>query len=317
MRAAILYGQKDFRIEKIAEPEINENEYLLEIKACGVCHSEIHQWDQKIPGLEYPRYIGHEISGVILECGTKTSKFKEGDRVAAWVDGKGYAELVAVAEDRLFKMNDDVSFTEAILEPVACTTNGVIKANIQLGDTVALIGTGFMGLILLQQLKLAGASKVIAVDVRDDMLSVAKKLGADEILNPLKIDVKDSIIKLTNGKGIDVSFEVGGVQATLDIAVDVLRMEGKLVIFGYHPGERIIKDLGYWNWMAFDIVNAHFRDLTTILKGSRIGMDMINQKKIDMKTLITHKLKLDEINKAFELAKTKPDGFIKSVIVME
>lgn len=317
MHGAILYGAHDFRIEKLPEPNVGEKEYLINIKACGVCHSEIHQWDEKIPGLDYPRNIGHEVAGEIIEAGSKCSKFNVGDRVAAWVDGKGYAERISIPEDRLFLMNQDLPFKHAILEPVACTTNGVIKANIQLGDTVALVGTGFMGLIILQQVKLLGISKLVAIDVRDEMLLNAKKMGADVVINPRKQNVKDTINQITDGKGIDVGFEIGGLQATLDIAADITRMEGKLVIFGYHPGQRIIKDLGYWNWMAFDIVNAHFRNMSTILNGCRIGMDMLNTKKIDMDTLVTHQFKLEEINKAFELSKTKPPGFIKAVIVID
>ncbi len=317
MKSAVLYGARDFRIEDKQTPSIKENECLIKIKACGVCHSEIHQWEHKIEGLEYPRMIGHEVSGVIEKTGSGIKRFKSGDRVAAWVDGKGYAEQIVISEEKLFKMHDDLAFDEAILEPVACTTNGVIKANIQLGDSVALVGTGFMGLILLQQIKLLGVSKIIAIDIRDEMNSLAKELGADEIINPQKENTVEKVFSLTEGKGVDVCFEIGGLQATLDLAPNLIRMEGKLVIFGYHPGERIIRDLGYWNWMAFDIVNAHFRNMDTILKGSRIGMEMLNSKKINMSRLITHRLKLDEINKAFEISKSKPAGFIKSVIVMD
>lgn len=317
MRSAILYGPHDFRIETLPEPVLAEKEYLVNIKACGVCHSEIHQWESKIPGLEYPRFIGHEVSGEISKIGKDCAKFKIGDRVAAWVEGKGYAEQIAVKEERLFLMKHDLPFEHAILEPVACTTNGVIKANIQLGDTVALIGTGFMGLLILQKVKLLGASKIIAVDVRDEMLVLAKQMGADEVINSNNQDVKKTILKHTGGIGVDVSFEIGGLQATLDIAAEITRMEGKLVIFGYHPGKRVINDLGYWNWMAFDIINAHFRDMSTILKGSAIGMSLLNSKKINMGSLITHKLKLDSINEAFELSRDKPNGFIKSVVVMD
>lgn len=317
MKAAILYGPHDFRIEEQPDPILNGNDCLVKINACGVCHSEIHQWDVKIPGLEYPRHIGHEISGEIVDIGIGCGAFKVGDRVAAWVDGKGFANLVAVKEDRLFKMSDELKFEHAILEPVACTTNAVMRANIQMGDVVALIGTGFMGLIILQQLKLVGATKIIAIDIRTEMLELAKKLGADITINSTKENVNQIISDLTNGKGVDVSFEVGGVQGTLDMAAEICRMEGKLVIFGYHPGQRVIKDLGYWNWMAFNIINAHFRDLSTILHGSKIGMQLLNHKKINMNPLISHTLKLSDIEEAFELAKTKPKGFVKSVIVMQ
>jgi L-iditol 2-dehydrogenase len=317
MKTAVLYGPHDWRIEDQPRPVIKENEVLIKIKACGVCHSEIHQWDKKINGLDYPRYIGHEVSGEIIEAGSKVMKFKSGDRVAAWTDGKGYAEEIAVKQEMVFKISGKISFAEAMAEPIACTTNGVIRANVQMNDKVALVGTGFMGLILLQELKLRGTSLIIAIDLRDEMLELAKLLGADITINSSRENVKERIDALTDGKGVDISFEVGGVQSTLDLAPHVCRMEGKLVIFGYHPGERIIRDLGYWNWMAFDIINAHFRDINTILGGARIGMDLLNSGKLNMQPLITHRYKLNEIEAAFNAALTKPERFVKSVIVMD
>ncbi|MFO7448316.1 MAG: zinc-binding dehydrogenase [Ignavibacteriaceae bacterium] len=315
MRSAILYGAHDFRIEERPQPEIKSNEYLIKIRACGVCHSEIHQWNEKIKDLDYPRFIGHEVAGEIIDAGKDTKRFNPGDRVAAWTNGKGYSEIITLKENMLFPVAPDISFHHAMAEPIACTTNGVIKADIQLQDTVALVGTGFMGLILLQQIKFTGASKIIAVDVRDEMLAMAKNLGADVTINPLKEDYKKIIKDLTDGKGVDVSFEIGGNEATLNLAAEICRMEGKLVIFGFHPGQRTIKDLGYWNWMAFDIINAHFRNIDTILNGSRIGMDMLNAKKINMEPLITHLFNLEQIEEAFTVARDKPKGFVKSVIV--
>jgi 2-desacetyl-2-hydroxyethyl bacteriochlorophyllide A dehydrogenase len=317
MKAAILYGPHDWRIEDYSTPEIKEGEVLLKIRACGVCHSEIHQWDKKIIGLEYPRFIGHEVSGEVIKAGSAVKQFKPGDRVAAWTDGKGYAEEIAVKQEMVFKIGDKITFAEAMAEPIACTTNGVIRANVQMNDTVALVGTGFMGLILLQELKLRGTSTIIAIDVRNEMLELAKLLGADITINPSKENAEEKVKNLTNGQGVDISFEVGGVQATLDLAPRICRMEGKLVIFGYHPGERIIQDLGYWNWMAFNIINAHFRDINTILEGARIGMDLLNSGKISMKPLITHTFKLNDIETAFNAALTKPEWFVKSVIVMD
>ncbi|MCZ7602132.1 MAG: zinc-binding dehydrogenase [Melioribacteraceae bacterium] len=317
MKAALLYGPHDWRIEEIESPKYEDDELIISIKACGVCHSELHQWEHKIDGLDYPRFIGHEAAGIVKSVGKKIKKFKEGDRVALWIFGKGFAEEVTVKENQVFPIEDFVSFEEALAEPISCTTNALIKTNIQIADTVALVGTGFMGLILLQQLKHQGVSKIIAIDVRDEILTVAKELGADVVLNPLKEDVPAEIKKLTNDQGVDVSFEVGGVQATLDMVPQITRMEGKVVIFGYHPGKRIINDLGYWNWMAWDIINGHFRNMDTILDGSRRGMDMVNTKKINMKPLVTHVYKLNEIEDAFMAAKNKPDGFIKAVVVMD
>lgn len=317
MKAAILHDAHKFIIEEKPLPQIQADELLIGIKACGVCHSEIHQWDHKIEGLEYPRFIGHEAAGIVEDIGEQITKFKRGDRVALWVDSKGYAEKIAVKEDRVFPLAKKIPFEEAMAEPIACTTNGVIKTNIQLGDKVILVGTGFMGLILLQQIKISGASEIIAVDIRDEILELALKLGATKTINSLKENPVEVVNKLTDGKGADICFEVGGNQTTLDLAPQLCKMEGKLVIFGYHPGQRIIKDLGYWNWMAFDIINAHFRDLRTILKGSQIGVELLNKNMLNMKPLITHKFPLDKINEAFKAAKEKPKGFIKAVVVME
>ncbi|MBN2413068.1 zinc-binding dehydrogenase [candidate division KSB1 bacterium] len=316
MKAAVLYDAHDFRIKELPRPQIEKDECLLRVKACGVCHSEIHQWDVKLDGLEYPRYIGHEVAGEVIQTGTGVKEFKAGDRVAAWIDGKGYAEEVAVKTNALYPLNSNMPFKYAMAEPIACTVNGIEKTNIRLSDSVALVGTGFMGLILLQELLLKGVNQLIAIDVREDMLELARKLGADVTINPLKQDVVQHVKKLTGGKGVDVSFEIGGNEQTLNLAADICRMEGKLVIFGYHPGPRCIKDLGYWNWMAFDIINAHFRNMNTILTGSRIGMELLNAGKLDMSLLITHEFPLEKIEQAFQTAKDKPKGFVKSVIVI-
>lgn len=316
MKAAILYGPHDFRIEDIPVPEISEGQCLIRIKACGVCHSEIHQWDIGEENLEYPRHIGHEVSGEIIKVGSKVKKFKVGDKVAAWTDGKGYAEQIAVDELMIEPVSETIPFEFALSEPIACTANGIAKAKIQLADTVALAGTGFMGLILLQELKLCGVNKIIAIDIRDQMLKLAESLGADVTINPANEMLKEKIDSVTDNKGVDICFEVGGVQSTLDIAGEITRMEGKIVIFGYHPGPRTIKNLGYWNWMAFDIINAHFRNLETILNGARRGMKLLNAGKINMAPLITHKYPLENIEEAFNAAKIKPKGFVKSVILL-
>lgn len=315
MKAAVLYGPHDWRIEEVSEPATEKNECLLDIKACGVCHSEIHQWDTKIPGLEYPRLIGHEVAGIITQIGESVTGFKIGDRVAAWTDGRGYAEQISLKSETLVKIAEHIPYEYALAEPIACTTNAVMRADIQINDTIALVGTGFMGLIMLQELKLVGAKKIIAIDLREEVLDIARDLGADVYLNPQKEDVSSIIKELTYGAGVDISIEAGGSQSTLDLAASICRMEGKLMIFGYHPGQRLIKDLGYWNWMAFNIINAHFRDINTIMKGTRIGMDLLNSDKIKMDRLITHRYDLNDIEKAFIAAKEKPESFIKSVIV--
>lgn len=316
MRAAILHGAHDFRIEHRPTPEIKASECLIKVRACGVCHSEIHQWNHKLDGLDYPRFIGHEVAGQVIDAGAEVTKIKPGDRVAVWTDRNGYAEQVAVNADYVFPLADGIPFSQAMAEPIACTTNGVNRADIQLGDVVVIVGVGFMGLILLQQIKLCGALQVIAVDIRDEMLTLAGKLGADVTINPRRDNAAEVIKSLSEGRGADVVFEAGGSQETLNLAAQLCRMEGKVVIFGYHPGARIINDLGYWNWMAFDVINAHFRNIHTILGGARNGIHLLNARLINMEPLITHEYMLDDIEAAFQAAYDKPPGFVKSVLLM-
>ncbi|RPH90303.1 MAG: hypothetical protein EHM72_19290 [Calditrichaeota bacterium] len=316
MRAAILHGAHDFRIEERPTPEIKASECLIQVHACGVCHSEIHQWRYKLDGLDYPRFIGHEVAGRVIAVGENITKVKPGDRVAVWTDGKGYAEQVAVSADYIFPLADDIPFSQAMAEPIACTTNGVNRAGIQLGDVVVIVGVGFMGLILLQQVRLCGALQVIAVDIRDEMLTLAEDLGADVTINPQRENALNVIKSLSGGRGADVVFEAGGSQETLNLAAQLCRMEGKLVLFGYHPGARTINDLGYWNWMAFDIINAHFRNIHTILNGARVGINLLNAHLLNLQPLITHEFMLDDIEAAFQAAYDKPPGFVKSVLLM-
>ncbi len=317
MRIAVLYGPHDFRIEERPRPELKEDECLIRVRACGVCHSELHQWDAYQEGLSYPRLIGHEVAGEVLAVGRSVQNHAVGERVAVWTDSQGYAEEVAVKADRIFPIAPGIPFEYALAEPIACATNAVEKAGVRLGDVAAVVGTGFMGALLLQMLRLKGVSVLIAIDIRDEMLALARRLGADAVLNPSRDAVLPAVRELTQGKGVDVSFEAGGQQATLDLAAEICRMEGKLVIFGYHPGPRHIADLGMWNWMAFDVVNAHFRDLRTILTGATAGMRLLNAGRLDMSPLVTHRYPLAEIEAAFTAAKEKPKGFVKSVIVLE
>src|SRR5574342_660723 len=120
MRIAILYGPHDFRIEERPRPEIQKDECLILVRACGVCHSEIHQWEVKAEGLDYPRYIGHEVSGEVIALGSEVKAYHVGDRVSVWVEGRGYAEEVTAKPARIFPIAPTIPFAHALAEPIAC-----------------------------------------------------------------------------------------------------------------------------------------------------------------------------------------------------
>jgi threonine dehydrogenase-like Zn-dependent dehydrogenase len=126
----------------------------------------------------------------------------------------------------------------------------------------------------------------------------------------------DLVAELTDGRGADVCFEVTGVQGPLTMAGRVTRMSGTVAIVGYHQGGTREIDLATWNWNAFRIVNAHFRDVDVIMRGMRTGMRLLRSGRIDLSDVVTHRFELDAVASAFEVAHTKPEGFAKSTVSM-
>ena len=316
MKAAILEQPGKFRIDSLAIPVCEPDELLIRSKVCGICTSELDMWEGKAVGLQFPRFIGHEVGGIVEAAGTKVKNFQPGDHVAVWADGKGYAEYLAIKGEYAYKLLDETPFEYALGEPIACSTNGVRKADPQLNDSVAIVGCGFMGLIMLQILKVRGVGKVIAVDSRSSALTLASELGATDTINPKEKDVKKEIQSLTNGVGVDVGIEAAGSQRTLDLVTDLVRMEGKLEVFGFHQGQPRTVNWGYWNWMAFQIINGHVRSPRIYVEGMNIGLKLLESGKLKMDKLVTNKFKLDEINDGFEAASAKREGFVKGVIVL-
>jgi 2-desacetyl-2-hydroxyethyl bacteriochlorophyllide A dehydrogenase len=316
MKIAILTGPKEFQFQEEELPTLLPDEVLVQVAACGVCTSELDMWEGKAGGQMYPRYPGHEVSGVVAEVGKDIRGLAPGDRVAVWAPGRGFAEYVVVKAKYCFPAGD-LPLDLALAEPLACAVNTVELANISLSDDVVIIGAGFMGNLVQKLVAMQGPRRLIVADTRADALERALRLGSTHVVNPSKESLPEAVKALTDGQGADVSFEVVGAQAPLSLLGDVTRMSGKVVIVGYHQGEPRQIPLGYWNWMAFQILNAHFREEATILRGMRIGMRLLTSGRLSLEDLVTHRFQLSDINQAFVAAHEKPEGFVKSTIVME
>lgn len=314
MRAAILKEPGRFEIESRPAPEPGPGQVRIRAHVCGICTGELDQYAGHVSGLDYPRFIGHEVSGVVDALGPNVDGVREGDRVTVYAEGEGYAEQVVVPAKWVVPLKPDTPFEHALGEPVACSVNGVRKADPELGASVCIVGCGFMGLVMLQVFKARGAGCVIAVDRRASVLELAARLGADETLDSDRTDVEEAVRELTDGDGVDIGVEAAGVQPTLDLTARLVRMEGKLVVFGFHLGGTREVDWAHWNWMAFDIINGHSRNPDTYVEGMRIGMGLLEAGKLRMDSLVTHEFDLDDINKGFECAVQKEDGFVKGII---
>jgi threonine dehydrogenase-like Zn-dependent dehydrogenase len=173
-----------------------------------------------------------------------------------------------------------------------------------------------MGNLVQKLVQLKGPRHVIVADTRPDALERAQKMGATRAVDVRKESLPDIVKEMTGGLGADVSFEATGAQAPLTLLGDVTRMSGKVVIVGFHQGGMRELPLAYWNWMAFQIINAHFREVPTIMRGMRIGMRLLTSGRLTLEDLVTHRFQLSEINQAFQAAHEKPEGFVKSTVMM-
>lgn len=314
MKTAVLMSPRHFEMQDAPVPVPGADEVLVKVAACGVCTSDMEAWTGG-QGQNYPRYLGHEVSGVVEAVGQDVTRFKPGEAVACWVTSRGYAEYVTARQEYVFPAGD-VPLDQALAEPLACAVNAVEMTHMALSDDVVIIGAGFMGGLVQALVQLKGPRHLIVADTRPDMLERAARLGATCTVNVKEQNLPEVVKSLTDGKGADLSFEVTGGQGPLQMLGDVTRMSGKVAIVGYHQGSARQIPMGYWNWMAFQIFNAHFREEATILNGMRIGMRLLTAGRLDISGLVTHRFSLEQAGLAHQTAEDKPHGFVKSVITV-
>lgn len=313
MRQAVLTGPRRFAIEELPVPEIGPDEVLLRVAACGVCASELDIYQGAAGHASYPWRPGHEVSGVVERAGERVAAPAPGDPVAVFVTTAGYGEYVAVPAAHCFPAGD-VPLELALGEPLACAVNAVELAGIALADDVVIVGAGFMGQLAIRLVQLRGPRRLIVADTRDDALARAASAGATATVNPAREPLAETVLELTDGAGADVTIEFTGTQGALEVIGACTRMSGTLVIAGYHQGPPRQVPLADWNWNAFRIANAHFRDVATILRGLRAGMRLVSSGRLSLEGLVTHRFPLASIDEAFRTAIEKPEGFVKATV---
>jgi propanol-preferring alcohol dehydrogenase len=264
MKAAVYHGDGPrLVIEDVPAPEPKEGEVVMRVAACGLCHTDLHYLDHGVATFQPPPIIlGHEAAGTVARLGPHVSGFREGDRVLApsvWACGRcrycragrenlcsdlvmpgnhrdgAFAELLAVPAKELVRLPPDLPLERAcVIADAVSTPYHAVKqrGQVRAGDTVAVVGCGGVGLNVVQCAALAGAT-VIAVDLNDARLQLAKQLGARYTVNPTAIErVDKEVRKLTDG-GVDVAFEVVGSPKTIDLAFSLIRRGGRLVVIGF------------------------------------------------------------------------------------
>ena len=263
MRALVLSEYKHLDVRDVPEPAVGDADVLVRVRACGICGSDVHGYDgssgRRIP----PAVMGHEAAGVVERVGAAVGRVSPGDRVtfdstvscghcdycragrsnlcdqrkvlgvscADYRRAGAFAERVAVPEHIVYRLPDEVSFEHAaMVEPVSVAVHAVARAPMPARDAV-VVGAGTIGLLVIQALRAAGARRVIAVDVDEGKLALARKLGAETTLNPTGVDVPSEVRRLTEG-GADVALECVGATEPIKTAVACVRKGGSVVLVG-------------------------------------------------------------------------------------
>jgi len=331
MKAAMLYGIKDLRIEDVEVPEVEAGEVLVRVKAATTCGTDLkifrRGYVEKV--IKLPTVFGHEWAGEVVEVGEGLDWPKKGMRIRAgnsapclhcsmcqkgkynlcenmiWLWG-AYAEYIKVpARMVLVNMQEipqHVSYEEAsITEPLACVLHGAEEAGAKLGDTVTIVGAGPIGLLHLLTAKRKGAGKIISIDLVEERLNFARKLGADETINAGKENLVEKVRRLTGGYGADIVVEAIGLPATWEQALKLVRKGGTVLEFGgCPPGTEIKVDTELLHYGEVTVRGAFH---TTPLHFKK-AFSLIASRTIDVRPLVTRKMKLEEIKEAFEILST-------------
>jgi threonine dehydrogenase-like Zn-dependent dehydrogenase len=320
VRGAVLLEPRRFAVEAVDPPEPGEGEVRLRVGGCGVCGSDMGPW-KGLAGLGYPLPAGapgHEVFGTIEAVGPGVDGLAVGQAVTA-LSYRAYAERdVAKAAD-VVPLPPELAGRPVLGEPMACAVNILHRAGVAAGDTVVLLGTGFLGALLLQLLRAPGApppGRVIAVSRRKLPEALAERLQIDELLT-YEEDVHGRVGAVTGGRMADVVIEATGRQGPLDLGAELTRVRGRLIVAGYHQDGPRTVNMQLWNWRGLDVINAHERDPAIYRRGMEEGVRLLAAGGLDPAPLLTHTFPLSEINAAFQTAEERPAGFLKSVVLCE
>jgi threonine dehydrogenase-like Zn-dependent dehydrogenase len=317
MIAATLIKPKNIEIQEVPPPQPKEDEVKIKVEGCGICSSSLPLWE----GREWfsypiePGSPGHEGWGRVEAVGEQVSNIKPGDRVA-FLSYHAYAEYDVANETSLIKLPESLGNKPFPGEPLGCAINIFYRSDIVAGDTVAIIGSGFLGALLGQLAKHRGA-KVIAISRRPFSLDYAKRYGADEVI-PLTStwEVANKVGEITGHAFCTRVIEATGKQEALDVATDIVAEGGRIIIAGYHQDGLRQINLQKWNWKGIDVINAHERDPKKYLTGMQKAVDAVVAGILKPDNLYTDVLPLSELNKGFELTHSRPDGFMKALVLL-
>lgn len=315
MKAAVFAGDKKINLQEVDLPTPGPTQVLVKLEGCGVCNSNIPPFEGR-DWFSYPMEpgsTGHEGWGTVVKVGEEVRNLKEGDRIAMLSNG-AYAEYDVAEEAACLKLENLPAHKPFPGEPLGCAINIFNRSDIKPGHTVAIIGIGFLGALLTQLCKERGAT-VIALSRRDYSLEVARNSGADHTI-PLDDHWKiiEQVKQFTNEKLCDRVIEATGKEWPLNLAGELLRNHGKLIIAGFHQDGMRSVNIQQWNWKGLDVINAHEREQEKYMEGMRLAATAVAEGRLHPEDLYTHTFPLEKIEDAFKCITERPNGFLKALI---
>ena len=334
------YGKLEYK--EVGKPVYGENEVLIRVKACAICGSDVHGFDgssgRRIP----PVIMGHEAAGVLEEVGSSVKGFSPGDRVTFdstlycgtcsycrsgrinlcdnrkvfgvsctdYKNNGAMAEYISVPAYLLYRLPENISYEEAaVIEPLTVALHAINRTKIHVGDNVVVVGTGTIGQLIIKVLAIMGCGEIIAIDIDESKLEMAKANGAQIVIKSDEVDVIAGVRKLTNGKGMDVAFEAVGITKTVATALRCLKKGGELTLVG-----------NISNSVDFLLQDAVTREVQINCSCASAGeydtcLQLLEQKKITVKDIINVKASLQDGAKWFEQLHKGAKGIIKVVLM--
>jgi threonine dehydrogenase-like Zn-dependent dehydrogenase len=317
IKCAVLTAPKNYEVVEIPLKKPGNNQVCIQLQGCGVCNSNIPIWEGR-SWFTYPLPAGapgHEGWGIIEATGKDVDQFVAGDRVT-FLSGNAFSQYEYVNASNVVKLPQEFQKIPFPGEPLGCAFNVFTRSNILAGETVAIIGIGFIGALLTALAVNAGAY-VIAISKRKYSLLMAKAMGAHITFEmDKKTEVISAVHEITKNNLCDCVIEATGLQQPLELASLLTKVRGRLVIAGYHQdGNRSI-DMQQWNWKGIDVINAHERNEEIYINGIKNAVELVKRGILKIDDLVTHRFSLETLSEAFECMTNRPDGFMKAVVEM-
>lgn len=320
MKSAVFYGKHDMRVEESAMPKVGAEDVLIQVKACGICGTDVHiyEGDKGAAEVTPPTILGHEFSGVVAEIGANVTGVKVGDRVCidpncycgkcdfcrngiahyctdmigygTTVNG-GFAEYCSVNQRQVYKLGDNTTFEQgAMTEPVACCLHGIDMCNIQPGSSVVVIGGGMIGLLMLQLARLAGAARTALLEPVESKREVARKLGADICIDPIHEDVK-AVLAENGMNWVNTVIECVGRTSTIEQAIDIVGNKGTVMMFGLTKPDDTISLKPFEVFQKEIELKASFINPYT----QKRALELIDSGRLDVSSMVYAVAGLDEL----------------------